>query len=69
MRRALNLEAINEICRRRLLTIGAAYLGKVRAADDATRALSLPTYEDGGLKSISLDFARSALGWPVASGV
>jgi len=32
MRRALNLEAINEIRRRRLLTIGAAYLGKVRAA-------------------------------------
>jgi hypothetical protein len=52
MRRALNLEAINEIRRRRLLTIGAVYLGKVRATDDATRALSLPTYEDGGLEKV-----------------
>jgi hypothetical protein len=52
MRRALRLEAIDELRRRRLLTIGAAYLDKVRAADDATRTLSLPTYEDGGLERV-----------------
>src|ERR1700690_1972423 len=50
MRRALKLKAVDELRHRRLLTIGAAYLDKVRAADDATRALSLPTYEDGGLE-------------------
>jgi hypothetical protein len=52
MRRALKLEAVDELRHRRLQTIGAAYLEKVRAADDATRALSLPTYEDGGLERV-----------------
>jgi hypothetical protein len=52
MRRALHLEAIDELRRRRLLIIGNAYLDKVRAADDATRALSLPSYEDGGLENV-----------------
>jgi hypothetical protein len=58
MRRALNLEAIDELRLRRLLTIGAAYLGKVRATDDATRALSLPTYEDGGLERVFRSILR-----------
>jgi hypothetical protein len=59
MRRALDLEAIDETRRRRLLTIGNAYLEKVRAADDATRALSLPTYEDGGLESVFRSILRA----------
>ncbi len=59
MRRALNLEAIDELRLRRLLTIGAAYLGKVRATDDATRALSLPTYEDGGLERVFRSILRA----------
>lgn len=59
MRRALNLEAIDEMRRRRLLTIGSAYLGKVRASDDATRALSLPTYEDGGLERVFRSILRA----------
>ncbi len=59
MRRALDLEAVDEMRRRRLLTIGAAYLGKVRAADDATRALSLPTYEDGGLERVFRSILRA----------
>jgi hypothetical protein len=52
MRRALQLEAVDEIRGRRLLLIGNAYLDKVRATDDATRALSLPSYEDGGLEKV-----------------
>ncbi len=52
MRRALRLEDIDELRRHRLLMIGNAYLNKVRAADDTTRALSLPSYEDGGLERV-----------------
>ena len=59
MKRALNLEVIDELRGRRLLTIGAAYLEKVRAADDATRALSLPTYEDGGLEKVFRSILRA----------
>ena len=61
MRRALDLEAIDDIRRHRLLTIGAAYLGKARAADDATRALSLATYEDGGLEKVFRSILRAPL--------
>lgn len=59
MRRALTLEAIDELRRRRLSVLGAAYLDKVRAADDATRALSLPTYEDGGLERVFRSILRA----------
>jgi hypothetical protein len=59
MRRALHLEAIDESRRRRLLTIGAVYLDKVRAADEATRALSLPTYENGGLERVFRSILRA----------
>jgi len=52
MRRTLQLETIDDLRRHRLLTIGNAYLNKVRASDDTTRALSLPSYEDGGLEKV-----------------
>ncbi|MGA8171071.1 MAG: hypothetical protein WB816_09625 [Methylocystis sp.] len=59
MRRALTLEPIEDSRRRRLLTIGSAYLEKVRATDDETRALSLPTYEDGGLENVFRSILRA----------
>ena len=50
MRRTLELSSIDEVRERRLKAIGEAYLEKVRAIDDNTRALSLASYEDGGLE-------------------
>jgi hypothetical protein len=50
MRRTLRLEAIAPGRERRLRAIGEAYLDRVRAMSDRTRALSLATYEDGGLE-------------------
>lgn len=52
MRRALLLTPIDDIRRRRLESIGAAYLEKVRSADNWTRATSLASYEDGGLEKV-----------------
>ena len=52
MRRTLRLEPVDEMRRRRLVEIGETYLGKIRAMDDATRAMSLVTYEDGGLEKV-----------------
>jgi len=50
MRRTLALEPIDPARERRLRAIGETYLEKVRATGDLTRALSLATYEDGGLE-------------------
>jgi len=50
MRRTLALEPIDPARELRLRAIGEAYLEKVRATGDLTRALSLATYEDGGLE-------------------
>ncbi|MGA8170182.1 MAG: hypothetical protein WB816_05035 [Methylocystis sp.] len=52
MRRALGLTPIDEIRERRLKGIGEAYLKKVRTVDDITRALSLASYEGGGLERV-----------------
>jgi len=52
MRRTLTLTPIDDVRRRRLEAIGAAYLDKVHAADAMTRARSLVTYEDGGLERV-----------------
>jgi hypothetical protein len=52
MRRTLTLTPIDEARRRRLQAIGAAYLDKVRSIDDASRASSLASYEDGGLEKV-----------------
>jgi len=52
MRRTLQLTPIDEPRRRRLEAIGAAYIEKVRAIDDASRASSLASYEDGGLERV-----------------
>ncbi|ARN81495.1 hypothetical protein DSM21852_07700 [Methylocystis bryophila] len=52
MRRTLELTPIEQTERLRLESIGKAYLILSRSMDPATRAVSLPTYEDGGLEQV-----------------
>jgi len=52
MRRTLELTVIESSRRRRLQGIGEDYLAKVRAMDPRTRALSIVSYEDGGLEQV-----------------
>jgi hypothetical protein len=52
MRRTLALETIPENQRRQLEAIGQSYLAKTRAMDKMSRALSLASYEDGGLENV-----------------
>lgn len=52
MRRTLELTPIEPTERLRLESIGKAYLILTRSKDPATRAVSLPTYEDGGLEKV-----------------
>ena len=52
MRRALALTAIDESRRRRLEDAGRSYLAKMRAIDRRSRALSIASYENGGLVAV-----------------
>jgi hypothetical protein len=52
MRRTLELTTIAVDRRHHLETIGASYLTKVRAMDKTTRAMSIASYEDGGLEKV-----------------
>ena len=52
MRRALDLEPVDDARRRRLRAIGESYLARVRVMSDEGRARSLASYEDGGLESV-----------------
>ena len=52
MRRTLTLTALDDARRAWLEALGQAYLAKVRAADDLTKALSIASYEDGGLEAV-----------------
>src|SRR5262249_40139427 len=52
MRRTLRLQAIDAARRRRLEAVGAGYLATVRAIDHESRALSLASYENGGLAAV-----------------
>jgi hypothetical protein len=52
MRRTLRLTAIAEGRRLRLEVIGKTYLATVRAKDKTSRALSIASYEDGGLEEV-----------------
>ncbi len=52
MRRALALETIPEARRRSLEELGQSYLASIRAMDGTTRALSIASYEDGGLQAV-----------------
>jgi hypothetical protein len=60
MRRALELAPIAESERNRLREIGQSYLATVRSLDKTSRALSIASYEDGGLESVF----RAILGAP-----
>jgi hypothetical protein len=52
MRRLLELETTPEHLRTTLEKLGASYLKEVRAADEMTRAMSIASYEDGGLEAV-----------------
>ena len=59
MRRALLLAPISEEKRRFFETEGARYLDDVRETDPLTRALSIASYEDGGLERIFRAFLKA----------
>ena len=50
MRRTLTLTTVAESGRRRLEEIGQTYLTEVRSMDRMSRAVSIASYEDGGLE-------------------
>jgi len=52
MRRTLTLTTISESRRRDLAALGQAYLTKIRAMDDDSRASAIASYEDGGLERV-----------------
>lgn len=59
MRRLLQLSPISEAKRRTFEAAGARYLDEVRATDDLTRALSIASYEDGGLERVFRAFLQA----------
>ena len=60
MRRVLALAPIPEAKRRQFIESGERYLSAVRATPDLTRALSIASYEDGGLESVFGAMLKSA---------
>jgi hypothetical protein len=52
MRRALELSPISVTDKSNVQTIGTGYLARTRTMDDMTLAMSLATYEDGGLEAV-----------------
>lgn len=52
MRRTLHLAPLPEERRHALEALGDTYLAEVRAMDKRTRAISLASYEDGGLEAV-----------------
>jgi len=52
MKRALALAPIASDKRARFEKLGQTYLAAIRAMDDETRAISISSYEDGGLESV-----------------
>ena len=59
MRRTLELTPVDDVRRKRLEAIGAAYLETARAIDPRSRASSLPSYEDGGLETVFRAFLKA----------
>jgi hypothetical protein len=59
MHRLLQLSPISEAKRQAFEAEGARYLDEVRATDDVTRALSIASYEDGGLERVFRAFLRA----------
>lgn len=52
MRRSLQLSPIDPATRRRIEVIGQEYLARMRAQDDLPRAMSISSFEDGGLERV-----------------
>ncbi len=52
MRRTLALGSLPNPKRQRFAEIGERYLALTRATDDVTRAMSIASYEDGGLENV-----------------
>lgn len=52
MRRTLALTTIDAGRRKRLEALGQGYLAKIRAMDRMSRAVSIASYEDGGLEKV-----------------
>ncbi len=52
MRRALELTPIDDETRAHVSAAGQAYLARVRQLDPVCRAISIASYEDGGLESV-----------------
>jgi len=52
MRRALMLTPVTGERRRSLTVLGESYLAEMRSLDNTVRALSLASYEDGGLEAV-----------------
>lgn len=52
MRRILVMSGLEPAAQERVKALGLRYLAEVGRADPETRAMSLPTYEDGGLERI-----------------
>lgn len=59
MRRTLTLAPVDETERRRLESIGQAYLKEMRAMDRMSRAISIASYEDGGLEKVFRAFLNA----------
>jgi hypothetical protein len=59
MRRLLQLSPISDEKRCAFEAQGARYLDEVRATDDLTRALSIASYEDGGLERLFRAFLQA----------
>ncbi|HUZ33175.1 MAG TPA: hypothetical protein VMV19_13895 [Xanthobacteraceae bacterium] len=52
MRRTLRLTPVQDSTKQRLAALGSTYLAKSRGTDSLTRAISLASYEDGGLEKV-----------------
>jgi len=52
MRRTVAMSSLDQDTRSRIETLGREYLATVRQFDPVTRAMSLSSYEDGGLEKV-----------------
>ena len=52
MRRTVAMSSLDPVTRKRIENLGGAYLAKVRQFDPVTKAMSLSSYEDGGLEKV-----------------
>ncbi|WP_428485846.1 hypothetical protein [Rhodopila sp.] len=59
MARALRLSPINAAARHRVERAGELYLKQVRATDEMSKAMSIASYEGGGLEAIFHAFLRA----------